>query len=213
LGLAKSRKRGGVEVSTIPTPFIGGADSPHTDEAAGQELQPPFYPEPEGEAAEATSGAASASLEPPALTEPALLEAEAATPIAETASDEEEIHVFIEEVSPEDEAPDAEKALPVEAAAAEGESLEAQEGEAEEAGIPEFLTGPDTPVPSTRIAGETVRLETPQRLAEAAQDLLQGDQGDWIRTLIADLGPHAPEIAVPRAFAAGYLAARAREES
>ncbi len=41
---------------------------------------------------------------------------------------------------------------------------------------------------------------------------MSGVHADWVRTLIANLSPYDSEIAVPRAFAAGYLAGRAEEE-
>ncbi|UCF20482.1 MAG: hypothetical protein JSU87_03470, partial [Gemmatimonadota bacterium] len=93
--------------------------------------------------------------------------------------------------------------------------------------LPDFLTGPDA-IPTVEADGEEiasrdaaesddtlagmVRLETAERLERTANELLRGERGDWIRTLIADLGSRGPEIAVPRAFAAGYLAAKVKEE-
>jgi hypothetical protein len=103
--------------------------------------------------------------------------------------------------------------------------------------LPDFLLGTDasaaaqmeaerdTPAPEVQ-AGEaeppaesaedtlagTVRLETGERLTETARELLNGERGDWIRTLIRDLSGYGYDIAVSRAFAAGYLAAKTEEE-
>jgi hypothetical protein len=105
-----------------------------------------------------------------------------------------------------------------EAAPAGGPPPEAQGLAAAEAepAIPDFLFGPDgggpeIPVQETEQAA--VLGESLERLAEEAERLLQGEQGERIRALIADLGRHGADIAVARAFAAGYLAAKGREES
>ncbi len=87
-----------------------------------------------------------------------------------------------------------------------------------ETDLPDFLMGPDTQTPEPAKAAtqppgiEAPPVESVERLAEVAHELLEGGQGEWIRTLIADLSPLASEIAVPRAFAAGYLAARTQKE-
>jgi hypothetical protein len=48
-------------------------------------------------------------------------------------------------------------------------------------------------------------------LAATAQVLQQGELGGRIQELIVELGPCVAEIAIARAFAAGYLAAKERE--
>ena len=45
-----------------------------------------------------------------------------------------------------------------------------------------------------------------------AEELRAGEFGGLIRTLVDELGPYAAEIAIARAFAAGYLAGKDREE-
>ena len=52
----------------------------------------------------------------------------------------------------------------------------------------------------------------PTELDEKAEELREGEFGSLIRTLVDELGPYAAEIAIARAFAAGYLAAKDREE-
>jgi len=152
-------------VSTIPTPFIGGSESPRKQTAEKQVLAPPFHPG-ETEAEEATT-------------------------------------IEVAEVEPvgteERAAPDVEEIAAVPA----------------EKDIPDFLLGPDGAEPEDE---EVVAEEEPkplislEELAEQAQALQQGELGDRIRALVAELGSDAAEVAVARAFAAGYLAARDREE-
>lgn len=50
-------------------------------------------------------------------------------------------------------------------------------------------------------------------LGQVADQLMTGTHADWLRTLIANLSPYDTEIAVPRAFAAGYLTGKAEEEA
>ncbi len=103
--------------------------------------------------------------------------------------------------------------------------LSEEEGEGYE--FPSYLFGPD----ATTAAGPLERDEfepavapedgsaepgeardTAERLTELSRELLAGDEGERIQALIDDLRPLAADIAVPRAFAAGYLAAKRRQE-
>ncbi len=54
--------------------------------------------------------------------------------------------------------------------------------------------------------------ETAERLAEIARELMASDERPRIEALIDDLRRLTADIAVPRAFAAGYLAAERRQE-
>ncbi len=56
------------------------------------------------------------------------------------------------------------------------------------------------------------RYETAERLAEIARELMASDERPRIEALIDDLRRLTADIAVPRAFAAGYLAAERRQE-
>ena len=85
----------------------------------------------------------------------------------------------------------------------------------DEEGSPDFLAGPDSIGPDEFLAETAAAPEPPagaDEIANEAQALLAGALGDWIRQLTAELGPGADETAISRAFAAGYLAARAEEE-
>ncbi len=89
--------------------------------------------------------------------------------------------------------------------------------ETEDLEVPDWLLGSEEA--TTEIGESTPAKELDDRgtdslvrLAEQAEAMLTGSHGDRIRTLIANLSPYTIEIAVPRAFAAGYLAARAEEE-
>jgi hypothetical protein len=153
-------------VSTIPTPFIGGSESPRKQSTEKQVLAPPFHPG-ETEAEEATT------IE--------VMEVEPVGTEERTAADVEEI-----------------AAVPA------------------ESDIPDFLFGPDGAEPEDDeevVADEEPKpLVSLEELAEQAQALQQGELGDRIRALVAELGSDAAEVAIARAFAAGYLAARDREE-
>jgi len=175
-------------VPKIPTPFIGGSASPRRD-SEPQEVAPPFHPGVE-------------ETEPPSP--------EAAPQL-------------------EDEARLEESAPGVDSVAAEQESALEQPAEAHETDFPEFLAGPDgtvleveeeeaavEPVLEDVTIGEeqeSVPLASIEQLAEKAEELRTGEFDAWIRTLVDQLGPYAPEIAIARAFAAGFMAARDSEES
>ncbi len=80
---------------------------------------------------------------------------------------------------------------------------EAAQTAAEELELPDYLSEPEAEGESEGLPAEVI-----ERLARVAHQLLDGEQGGWIRVLIADLSSLSTEIAVPRAFAAGYLAAK-----
>lgn len=199
----------------IPTPFIGGSDSPSIDRTAKRELQPPFAPgveaevdpsvRPAEESAIDADPAAAPPVEPDAVAEqeavaePAVEAAQEEVLVAEPVSEAEaDLKTVISEIS-EAEAPE----MPDEAGEMRAE---------EDLDIPDFLLGPDATQTAARSTTDAARSETAEALREKAQELLAGEAGDQIRSLISALEGMATEDAVPRAFAAGYLA-RDREET
>jgi hypothetical protein len=224
-------------VSRIPTPFIGGTDSPRQDRSAKDQVVPPYAPGADEPAAE---DAAAADLGPESAEEtlePVSGEATSETPAVdvealEPEAPEYEVPVDVEwlDAEPEsavgEEAPiefvELEELLPSEEAAAAGAPDLARSPEArdfaaadDQSGLPDFLSGPDGGGPEVPIAESEqafVPGESLEALAEEAEWLLQGEQGERIRALMADLGRYRADIAVARAFAAGYLAAKRREE-
>ncbi|UCC83047.1 MAG: hypothetical protein JSW46_19180 [Gemmatimonadota bacterium] len=195
---------------TIPTPFIGGADSPEQDRTDQTDLEPPFFPDENAESPEQPEPGAGATepaaeeAEPPFFFEPETPEqpvpTQAATPDSESIPIEEEAAQAAEQ-EPTFLAPTAD-----ESAAAP------QESEAED--LPDYLLGADTPLPfsSAEEAAAPPQPESPELLAHKAEELLEGILGDRIRDLVASLGAAAAEVAIPRAFAAGYMAAKTGEE-
>ncbi len=204
-------------MAKIPIPFIGGAEGPRREPLDKGALETPYHPD-----ATAEEGPPEPS---PGLVEP---DDQAVSSRPEPAAP-----VRIEVVDL-DEAPGSGATEPDQDLEAEGPAGAA--ATAEETGIsgaaaqelPDFLMGPDGSAAEIEVEGQevsievgaesddtltgVVRLETAERLERLADDLMRGRRGDWIRTLIADLGPQRPEVAVPRAFAAGFLAAKAEEE-
>lgn len=200
---------------TIPTPFVGGAESPERDRTDQTDLEPPFFNEEPAEATQepkpgaATPQAAESEAEPPFFFEPDAPDQEAPPP-QQAVSGQEPVPIDEVTFAPEPEpaflAPQADEAPP-EAPAAPQESADEE--------LPDYLFGPDTPPPlsSSQEAAATPPLpESPELLAHKAEELLEGAQGDRIRDLVASLGSAASEVAIPRAFAAGYLAAKRGEE-
>ncbi len=207
---------------TFPTPFIGGAQRPQLDRSAKRQLEPPFYIERDATETEVQPAEAAA--------------AEPETPVGgEPVADEE--FEFFEGLEPEPEASEYEGPVPVQQAAPAEEPVGIEEmasaaepqpvaapleepgpGEAEPADesieLPDFLLGPDSTA-AAEAPGEAVGPEppTPEALSRVAEELLDTPDGDRIRQLVAELGSSAAEVAIPRAFAAGYLAAKSREES
>ncbi len=170
-------------MSTIPTPFIGGSDSARPDWGEKKELEAPCFSDSEGTADESAATA----------------------PDQKTAAGPPPPRP-----APEPETSDYEGPVPVQNAAAEPEPAVGPE----EDGLPDFLVGPDsgTPVPSPG-APPGMGAQAPETLARKAEELLDGPHGDRIRQLVADLGSSAAEISIPRAFAAGFLAAQDGEEN
>ncbi len=221
-------------MSTNPTPFIGGTESPRQDPSARDEFAPPYVPGAHETPAEGVTPPDLGMESPEEALEPTQAETGAAEapPVEVEALEPEvpEIEVPVQWVDAEAEAIFTEEAPAefeelvlseeevAEAAPAGGPPPEAQEPAAAEAepGIPDFLFGPDgggPEIPIQEPEQAPVLGESLERLAEEAERLLQGEQGERIRALIADLGRHGADIAVARAFAAGYLAAKRREES
>jgi hypothetical protein len=202
-------------VPTIPTPFIGGADGPQHDRTDETDLEPPFFSEAAESEKQAEPGAgaaepAEAEAEPPFFFEPEAPELEEQVPAQEAVPDREPIP--IEEVAPTAEpepaflAPSADEARPE----APASSKEGEGGD-----LPDYLFGADTPPPFSSAEGAAATLplpESPELLAHKAEELLEGAHGDRIRDLMASLGSASAEVAIPRAFAAGYIAAKSGEE-
>jgi len=202
-------------VSKIPTPFIGGSESPRRDPEQ-QEIAPPFHP---------------------GLEETEPLSPEAAPELEDRARLEESVSGAVEEevsLEPVDIAAGEVVPISIEVLGADSVGGE-QESDLEEpvaadgTDFPGFLAGPDgialdveeevptvEPVPEDVTTGEeqrTGQLASIEQLAEKAAELRAGELDAWIRSLVDQLGPYAPEIAIARAFAAGYLAAKDPEES
>jgi hypothetical protein len=210
-------------VSNIPTPFVGGTDSPRRGSDEEKGLQPPYAPGGEP-----------------------IPEAEAAAPLTDEQTGlEEPIHVEVGDLDEEDLLPDMStegEDIAIEGAMydlewPEGPELASEFAEetvvtpvedlpstaepaaepAEVAGgaveVPDFLLGPD--IGEAELATEPVSggpAVPKEELVEMALKLQEGTLGESIRALVSDLSIYKPEIAVPRAFAAGYLAARKEKE-
>jgi hypothetical protein len=209
-------------VSNIPTPFVGGTDSPRRGSDEEKTLQPPFAPG--GEAFHGSDGPESdddvrpeeavrldvedldeEDLLPDMSSEGEDIAIEGPTydlewpegPEPETASEVTEMI----EVAPE--------AEPAEDPARTRESTEVAGSGAD---MPDFLLGPDSGAAEEAEPIEEETVLPKERLVEMAAKLQEGALGESIRVLIGDLSVYTPEIAVPRAFAAGYLAAKKEEE-
>ncbi len=220
---------------TIPTPFIGGAGGPEADRTHKDEVAPPFFTEDAGAAKpadEPDTGASGEELVDLVLTEAVSEEEpfeslgsvieEAAAPI-ETLTEEVATTDFLDEPEEADDLIDsvlteaefgAEEESPEEQAFAfEPETLSAgEEFDTDADGVPDFLAGVDSVGPDVETAAAPEPPAGAEEIATEAEALLAGPLGNWIRQLTAELGPGADETAISRAFAAGYLAARAEEE-
>ncbi|NIN71289.1 MAG: hypothetical protein GTO46_04990 [Gemmatimonadetes bacterium] len=195
---------------TIPTPFIGGADSPEQNRTDQTDLEPPFFSDEPAESPDKPEPGAGA-------TEPAAEEAEPPFFFETETTSEEPLPT--QEATPDTEPITVEEEV---APAAEPEpaflSPTADEGAAapqeSDVDLPDYLFGADTPPPFTPAEGTAPPPlpESPERLAHKAEELLEGTFGDRIRDLVASLGAAAAEVAIPRAFAAGYMAAKSGEE-
>jgi hypothetical protein len=212
-------------VTDIPIPFIGGAEGPRREWPAKQPLEPPFAP---GGEAEVETGPEEAAIADEfeteldetfeAEAEPVVIEIE--EPIAESVLEDEPGSVDEPPVAPSAPAVtpgtpgDREFELPDFLLGSDAGDVAQVSEELETTAAFEFVAEQPEPPPESAedtLAG-TVRLETGGRLAEKARELLDGERGDWIRTLIADLRGYGHDVTVPRAFAAGYLAAKKEEE-
>lgn len=211
-------------MSNIPTPFVGGTDSPRRGSDEEKTLQPPFAPG--GEAFHEPGSAGPQTDDQIRAEQPVRLDVEELDEedlLPDMSAEGEDIAIEgptydLEwpegpepETAPEvaettDVAPEAE---PAEDPARTGESTEVASGGAD---MPDFLLGPDSGAAEDAepIGAETVSPK--EELVEMAAKLQDGALGESIRVLIADLSVYTPEIAVPRAFAAGYLAAMKEEE-
>jgi hypothetical protein len=211
--VAQDSRKETLIVSKIPTPFIGGSESPRRD-AEQQEIAPPFHP-------------GSEETEP--LSPEAAPELEDRARLEESGAVEEEVLVDPVDIAAGEVVPISIQVLGADSVGGEQESDLEGPVAADGTDFPGFLAGPDgialdveeevpavEPVPEdvrTSEEQETVPLASLEQLAEKAAELKAGELDAWIRSLVDQLGPYAPEIAIARAFAAGYLAAKDSEES
>jgi hypothetical protein len=238
-------------VPTIPTPFIGGSDSPRREQAK-EDLAPPFHPDAEeaevvdpeaeqdGEDLLAVGAASIEVEEDETETEERVEDVSMAGDDAVMAVGgelEDLIHIDVTEEEVEIDAGELESLTSdLEEVAAEEfaigiDDIEVEEEEeaatvgATDTFFPDFLDGSDgierieQEVESQEAVDEadlTTQEDEPpssrERLAAMAEELREGEFRNLIRTLVDELGPYAVEIAIARAFAAGYLAAKDPEE-
>jgi len=194
-------------VPRIPTPFIGGSDSPRREQAK-EDLAPPFHPE--ADAAEAVSADVEAETEEPVAVEAFSIEVdELAVEAEESLEDVELVANDLEEVAAEEFAVGI-----VEEEEEEEEEREEEQAITTDGGddfFPDFLSA-DQEAAAAEEPTEEAPTSSRERLAEMAEELRAGEFGGLIRTLVDELGPYAAEIAIARAFAAGYQAGKDREE-
>ncbi len=247
---------------TIPTPYIGGSDSPRREQTK-EGLAPPYHPEPEGadgispaeepEAQDAlTVDTDLSEVEEVEYVEEAALESEtdAVEVVAEAVAEpevgeeavlgvgnevEDLVHIDVTEDEIEIDVEESELLTDdLEGVAAEEFAVGVEDpGHQEEVVttavndefFPDFLGGSDgfesaedvaAPEAMAAEAEAATEQEAPlssrERLARMADELRDGEFGNLIRALVDELGPYAADIAIARAFAAGYQAAKDREE-
>ena len=202
----------------IPTPFVGGTDSPRRGSDEEKALQPPYAPGWETAEAPAPTTDDKSGPERPIKVEVSDLDEEDLLPDMSTEGEEIAIEgptydlEWPEETETEtstgpaeivDSAPDADLATTPEPAEIAAGGTE----------MPDFLLGPDSGEAELAVEPASKEPALPKEaLVELSLKLQEGNLGESIRALVADLSVYTPEIAVPRAFAAGYLAARKEEE-
>jgi len=205
-------------VSNIPTPFVGGTDSPRRGSDEEKALQPPYAPG--WEAAEAAAPATDDRTGPERLIKVEVSDLDEEDLLPDMSTEGEEIAIegptydleWPEETEAEtstgpaeivDSAPDADLTTTPEPAEIAAGGTE----------MPDFLLGPDSSEAGLAVEPASKEPAVPKEaLVEMSLKLQEGVLGESIRALVADLSVYTLEIAVPRAFAAGYLAARKEEE-
>lgn len=217
-------------MTDIPPPFVGGTDSPRRDADEEKAFQTPYSPTG-GETAAAEPSGPEGGRE--AATEVDEAQAEAGSDelyeedlLPDMATEGEEIAVegpmydldWPEQPEPETPAdpaemaglgPDLQDFGADEVVAAEP----AEEPPAGDSTMPDYLLGPDSGEEevTTEPTGDE-NSQPKEELVELAATLKAGAFGQSIRDLVEELNVYPPDIAVPRAFAAGYLAARKEKE-
>lgn len=182
----------------IPIPFIGGGLLSQASKRRAEKIAPPF--QPDMEAAEASGEDSPAATEEVRSTR----EAEERTPL-EAAADDWGPDTGFEHVT---------------AAEAVEPAFSSSESPAEGAQVPDYLVGAgeERTEEIERVEGSGAAApELPagvnrQDLQYVLPELLTGESGKQIRDLIEKMKSETVERAIPRAFAAGYLAGRRRQE-
>jgi hypothetical protein len=215
-------------VTNIPPPFVGGTDSPRRDSDEEKALQTPYSPTRE-EAAASESVSAQGGQEEAAETEEFRAGGEAdelyeEDLLPDMATEGEEIAIegpmydldWPEQPEPETPAEGSEPAdigsdlqdfAPVETVVAE--PTEPSAGDTE---MPHYLLGPDSADAGVTTQPGDENVQPKEELVDLAATLQAGALGQSIRDLVQELNVYPPDIAVPRAFAAGYLAASKEKE-
>lgn len=208
-------------MTDIPPPFVGGSDSPRRESAEEKAFQAPYAPAEGGAAEAGLAGPASSEESAEVGSEADLDELYEEDLLPDMATEGEEIAVEgpmydlewpeepEQETRPElDEPSDL---VPDDAGAGDVMSAEPSATDTE---MPDYLLGADSDGDkvATKPAGEE-GIADRKAVAEWALTLQSGPHRDSIRDLVAELNVYPPEIAVPRAFAAGYLAARKEKET
>jgi hypothetical protein len=204
-------------VPIIPTPFIGGSDSPRRDTEKQDRLAPPFVPEA-AEHEDDSPGRVDREVAPTGEPEPPLTEQVIPIEVSEDEGVDQtarEGPAFeLEELIREELAGPELLVASTEAAPAEEESSSAAPTAPDsEDFVPDWLVSSD--IAAEEDEGEAqpkpTTFASATELAARAAELQQGEWADWIRALIAELGPYAAEVAIARAFAAGHIAATTGE--
>lgn len=216
-------------MTKIPPPFVGGTDTPHRGSDEETAFQTPYSPTREEAAPaepvspEGGNETAADADEPPAEAEVDELYEEDLLP--DMAAEGQEIAIegpmydleWPEQPEPETATEPAEPAGYASDlqgfAADEAVATEPAEPPADDTEMPHYLLGPDSgeeEVTAEPAGDESVQPK--EELVELAATLQAGTLGQSIRELVEELNVYPPDIAVPRAFAAGYMAARKEKE-
>lgn len=209
-------------MTDIPPPFVGGADSPRRDSAEDRAFQAPYAPA-DADAAEAEPAGPASSEESASelQSEEELDELYEEDLLPDMASEGEEIAIegpMYDLEWPGN--PEPERRVEFDGPAdlepgdVGGDEIVAAEPSASDTEMPDYLLGADSDDSevATEQPGEK-SVAGNEELADLAVTLQAGPHRESISDLVAELNVYPAEIAVPRAFAAGYLAARKEKET